>query len=223
MKKVAFLCSGNGGNLKFLDKTIKNGWLPDFQIASVITDRECAAGKYAQENGIASECIDFSESHQQTLTEKLTLYEPDVILTTVHRILNDNVLKVSSGNFFNLHYSLLPSFSGKIGSTTVQAALDYGVCLIGATVHHVNETVDGGKPCVQVALPVYLGDALVDLMNIEFRAGCIALLIAMTSLNWKPKEQSSMQLQILGRDALVNPGMPLPHGLWSEAFWSSLR
>jgi len=223
MKKIVFLCSGNGGNLKFIDKSIKSGWLPDFRISSVITDRECAAGKYAQENGITGEYVDFSENHQQTLIEKLLFYNPDIVLTTVHRILNANVLKVFSGCFFNLHYSLLPSFSGKIGSKTVQAALDYGVCLTGATVHHVNQTVDGGKPCVQIAFPVYSNDSLVDLMNIEFRAGCIALFIAIRSFSWKSGRQSSMTLQILGRDALINPGIPLPSDLWSEAFWFSLR
>ncbi len=231
MNKIVFLCSGGGGNLKFIDKAIESRWLPEHQIVSVITDRECAAGKYAQERGIPCECPDFSINSQHTLLDVLLFYKPNIVLTTVHRILSDRIVNEFRDCLLNLHYSLLPSFpgippsvSGKIGSRSVQAAINYGACLTGATVHHVNKTIDGGKPYVQIALPIHPNDTFGNLMNTVFRAGCIALFIAVNSFDRKLDERNqSMVLQILGRDALVNPGMLLPSGLWSESFWSSIK
>jgi glycosyltransferase involved in cell wall biosynthesis len=52
-KKITFLSSGGGGNLKFLDLLIKKNLAPDIFL-SVIADRECGALTYARNAGIKS-------------------------------------------------------------------------------------------------------------------------------------------------------------------------
>jgi phosphoribosylglycinamide formyltransferase-1 len=42
----------------------------------------------------------------------------------------------------NTHLSILPSFSG---FHSFDSALDYGVKMIGSTIHFIDETADGGK------------------------------------------------------------------------------
>ena len=47
---------------------------------------------------------------------------------------------------FNIHPSLLPNFKGK---NPIKQALDYGAKITGATVHYVNDELDGGKIIMQ--------------------------------------------------------------------------
>ena len=48
MKKIIFLVSGNGGNLKFLNAYLQAASDNRFCISAVIADRECGALNYAK-------------------------------------------------------------------------------------------------------------------------------------------------------------------------------
>ena len=59
-----------------------------------------------------------------------------------------------------MHPALIPSFCGKgfYGLRVHKAVLEYGVKITGATVHLVNEIVDGGKIILQKAVDVSADD-----------------------------------------------------------------
>lgn len=223
-KTLLFLCSGGGGNLRFVHQAILRGWLPAWQKIAVITDRECPASEYARQHDLQVFCIDFKEDRQASLLRTALTINPEVIVTTVHKVLNEQFVAAFENKMLNTHYSLLPAFAGKIGTAPVKAAMDYGVCLGGVTVHKVTAEVDAGRPVVQVAFPMTPDDELERLMNIEFRAGCIALLNALRILaNQLTPDWSGQALCIEGRTVLVSPGLPLPKELAFEDFWSALK
>jgi phosphoribosylglycinamide formyltransferase-1 len=223
-KTIVFLCSGGGGNLRFIHKAILKNWISRWSSVVVIADRECPAINYARREGLTSFVVDFKEFEQTELIRLTSTTEPDLIITTVHRILCNSFLEAFKGRLINLHYSLLPSFSGSIGVTPVKDAQSYGSCLIGATVHTVTEVLDGGRPQVQIALPVDRIDTNENAMDLVFRAGCFALL---TSLKIKevPEAESRNDrlVMIKKRLALINPAVKYPEDLNEETFWSALK
>ncbi len=222
---LLFMCSGGGGNLRFVHKACEAGWLGHWSKIVVISDRECAALDYARKSGLEANCLDFSQSSQESLADLIGNLKPDTIVTTVHRILRENVLKASRSRSLNLHYSLLPSFSGTIGSTPVRAALDYGSKIIGATVHEVTAVLDGGKPVVQLALPLTGDEQMLDVMDMVFRAGCISIFTALSIQRTRlpPSMPQNACLEISGRQALISPCAAYPASFFDESFWQSLK
>jgi len=181
-KRIVFLCSGGGGNLKFIHYAIMNGLLTNAEIVSVITDRECSAGKYAIENGIEHKLIDLADENQNDLLENLSILDPDIVITNIHRILNGKLVDKFEGKMVNLHYSLLPAFQGEIGVSPIDAAIDYGAKFCGVTVHVVEKEVDAGKPLLQAVIPIKENEVPDQLHEIVFRCGCLSLLTVINDL-----------------------------------------
>ena len=75
-------------------------------------------------------------------------------------ILSESFTKHFENKIINVHPSLIPSFCGEgmYGLHVHQAALEKGVKVSGATVHFVNEEVDGGRIIAQKAVEVMPGD-----------------------------------------------------------------
>ena len=65
------------------------------------------------------------------------------------RIVGETLLKAYSGQIINLHPALLPAFKG---ARAIEQALEYGVKIFGATIHYVDESLDGGKIIAQRAV-----------------------------------------------------------------------
>jgi phosphoribosylglycinamide formyltransferase-1 len=72
-----------------------------------------------------------------------------VVLAGFMEILGPGFIRRFQGRIVNVHPSLLPSFPG---IRSIEAALDHGVKLTGATVHFVDEGVDSGPIILQEAL-----------------------------------------------------------------------
>lgn len=223
-KTVVFLCSGGGGNLRFVHKAIYEKWISRWSKIVVIADRECPAINYARKEGFDNFIVDFKEFNQIELIKITSALKPDMIITTVNRILSRFFLEKFEGHLINLHYSLLPAFSGTIGAKSVQDAQNFGSCITGATIHDVTETVDCGPPRVQIALPIYRQDTSEDAMDIIFRAGCIALLTALIITD-KPELRflNGGHLLINGRPALINPIVKYPVDVNNESIWVALK
>jgi phosphoribosylglycinamide formyltransferase-1 len=222
-KRLVFLCSGGGGNLRFIHQSITRGWLGDVTLVSVITDRECGATAYARQHSINHSCVNFSESGQAALLATLESLRPDLVITTVHRILQKGIVQRFEGKLINLHYSLLPAFGGTIGSRPVQDALAYGVKFAGVTAHLVDETLDGGKPLVQAAIPLRESDDTDSVMDVVFRCGCLALGSAMQSRLTDTAGQSANEqvVEIKGRRCVLSRPMGL--AIASDEFWEEIR
>lgn len=222
-KRIVFLCSGGGGNLRFIHHAIKQDWLRDTEIVAVLTDRDCQANQFATAVGIPNQRIDFSDDGQQALLSELRIIQPDLIVTTVHKILKKPVVEQYSDKLINLHYSLLPSFGGLIGMNPVKAAIDYGAKLTGVTVHLVDEQLDGGEPIVHVAIPLQSKEEdFASLENLIFRCGCIALLHAIPlRMNGVPAGPAQC-LTLMNRCCLVNPGAENLYRMIDESTWQAI-
>jgi phosphoribosylglycinamide formyltransferase-1 len=111
------------------------------------------------------------------LQRALDFYNADIIITNWHKIIDANTVKKYAGKFINLHYSLLPAFSGFIGDKPVKSAMAKGCRFIGTTVHFVNEAVDDGAIIGQTILDVEdFNKKSDDIMGKIFRDGAINLL-----------------------------------------------
>lgn len=226
MLRIVFLCSGGGGNLRFVAESIRLGLIGDAEICGVITDRECPASQFARQNNIPVTDCDFSEKEQASVMTRLLDLDPGIIVSNVHRILSSIIVNAFRGKLINLHYSLLPAFGGVIGAKALSQALDYGVQLVGTTVHLVDDRVDAGSPVVQTAIPVIQSDEMPTLMDIVFRAGCISLLNGMELIREDkqiPCGELSSLIEISGRSVLFNPPVTLASELQDESFWRLLK
>lgn len=158
--KIAVLISGGGSNLQALIDKIKVGELTA-EIALIISNREKAFGlTRGKEAGIRSIVIDkkaYSEEKEATaeLIHQLKQAEIDlVVLAGYLDVVPAELVQLYRHRIINIHPSLIPSFAGKgyYGRRVHEAVYSSGVKLSGATVHFVNEEVDGGPIILQEAI-----------------------------------------------------------------------
>lgn len=163
--RVAVLVSGGGTNLQALLDAIAGGALPYAEIILVIADRQ---GTYALErakkHNIKAVVMEaraglahFEEAvHKLLADERVDL----IVLAGFTTILSADFVRRYPRRIVNVHPSLIPAFCGPgcYGLNVHEAALARGVRLSGATVHLVDEIVDGGPILLQKAVPVLPGD-----------------------------------------------------------------
>jgi phosphoribosylglycinamide formyltransferase-1 len=163
MLNIAVLVSGGGSNLQALIDAVEAGSI-NGRIVTVVSNKE---GVYALERAKKHNipCKVIPKKVHDSFEEQLTLHlmENDVdliVLAGFLCILSENFVKTFENKIINVHPSLIPSFCGEgcYGLKVHKAALDYGVKVTGATVHYVNNIVDGGKIIAQKAVDVLEGD-----------------------------------------------------------------
>jgi folate-dependent phosphoribosylglycinamide formyltransferase PurN len=92
----------------------------------------------------------------------------------------------------NIHPALLPAFGGKgmYGMRVHGAVLRMGCRVTGATVHHVDERYDEGRPIAQWPVPVLDGDTpealAARVLRVEHRLYPLALETLARSLSDRP-------------------------------------
>ena len=151
--RVAVAVSGAGSNLQALHAAAVRGSLGG-EIALVVADRPCAAIDWAAEQGIATRIIDGGADDE--LARVLVEAAPDVVVLAGYmRIVGPAVLASFRGRILNTHPSLLPAFPG---AQAVREALAHGAKVTGATVHLVDETLDGGPIVAQEAVAIQPDD-----------------------------------------------------------------
>jgi phosphoribosylglycinamide formyltransferase 1 len=219
--RIVFLCSGGGGNLRFLAQAAALGALPGATIAAVLSDRECPANRFAREQCLPTQVLDFTDKDQQSVVAALAALAPDVVVTNVHKILAPSVIETSDARLINLHYSLLPAYGGLIGIRPVETALADGVKFIGVTAHEVEVRVDAGRPIVQAAIATRPRDSVATVMDTMFRCGCLALLEALIGLV-RPDAVETTRLRINDREVCFNPALSFSTDVFDESFWQTL-
>ena len=151
--RIAVGVSGTGSNLQALAAAGERGGLAGL-IVLVFADRACPALEWAAEQGFETALIPGGDD--ATLAETLAAVEVDiVVLAGYMRIVGSRVLSAFRGRILNVHPSLLPAFPG---AHAVADALAHGAAVTGATVHLVDETLDGGPILLQEAVSVLPGD-----------------------------------------------------------------
>ena len=159
--KLGVLISGRGSNMLALADAVRDGRVPDAEIAVVVSDRPAAAGLIrARERGIETLAIPrrgrTREEHEAEII--VALKERGVSLVCLAgfmRLLSPAFVAAFRGRILNIHPSLLPAFPGLDAQ---RQAVEHGVRVSGCTVHFVDETLDGGPIITQRVVPVLDSD-----------------------------------------------------------------
>jgi len=167
MRRVAVLVSGGGTNLQALIDARDAGALPHARLVLVLSSKADAfALKRAERAGIPARAVprkNYADAaaYDAALLEALQAHNIDVVvLAGFLSVIGPRVLAAYPNRILNVHPSLIPAFCGDgfYGLKLHEAALARGVKLSGATVHFVNEIVDGGEILLQKAVEVQPDD-----------------------------------------------------------------
>ena len=161
MKRIGLLISGRGSNMVALADAMRDGRVPDAEIALVISNVPTAAGLLAaRERGLETMVLDHRgrqrEEHDRAMAAELERRGVDLVcLAGYLRLLSPWFIREFGQRILNIHPSLLPAFPGLDAQ---RQALDYGVKFTGCTVHFVDEELDHGAIIKQAVVPVLSGD-----------------------------------------------------------------
>ena len=165
MLKTAFLVSGGGTNLQAVIDAVENGKVTNTELTLVIANKKSAyALERAKQHGIPTAVVtrmDYGDAFEDKLIALLETNHIDlIVLAGFLSVLSPAFIKRFEHKIINVHPSLIPAFCGKgfYGLKVHEAALEKGVKVTGATVHYVNEEVDGGAIIAQKAVEVLDGD-----------------------------------------------------------------
>jgi phosphoribosylaminoimidazolecarboxamide formyltransferase/IMP cyclohydrolase len=151
--RIAVAVSGAGGNLRAVVAAARRGELGG-EVVLVLADRPCQAVDWAMGQGIETKIV--PGGSDEPMADALRASGADVVaLAGYMRIVGPRTLAAFPNRILNVHPALLPAFPGRHG---VRDAVAAGVKVSGATVHLVNETLDGGPILLQEAVPVLEGD-----------------------------------------------------------------
>jgi phosphoribosylglycinamide formyltransferase-1 len=162
-RSIAVLVSGRGSNLQSIIDAIASRRL-DAAIAVVVSNRAEAAGlQRARDAGIEAVYLgprDYPDrdGYDRALAGILRARGVELIcLAGFMRLIGRPLLDAFPNRILNIHPSLLPSFPGLDAQ---RQALEHGVRVSGATVHLVNDELDGGPIVLQATVPVLDGDTV---------------------------------------------------------------
>jgi phosphoribosylglycinamide formyltransferase 1 len=164
--RIAILISGRGSNMVALAEAVRDGRIPNAEIAIVISDQANAGGLIkAREFGLETLIIERRGrprvEHDSEVVAALRARHIDLVcLAGYMRVLSSGFIEAYPRRILNIHPSLLPSFPGLDAQ---QQALDHGAESSGCTVHFVDETLDGGPIIAQRVVPVHKDDTVESL------------------------------------------------------------
>ena len=148
--RVGVLISGEGSNLQAILDTLHGD---EIDVVGVASSRAEARGlDRARGAGIEAAVFDRSahahrDARDAALGDWLAERQVDlVVLAGFMEILGGPFIRRFEGRIVNVHPSLLPAFPGV---RAIEQALDYGVQVMGVTVHFVDEAVDSGPVILQ--------------------------------------------------------------------------
>ena len=165
MFKIAVLVSGGGTDLQSIIDAVESKKL-DVKIEMVIGSRDnIYALERAKKHNIDTFVVSRKEYGEEASNKILELTKGKVdliVLAGFLAILDGDILKEFDNKIINIHPSLIPSFCGPgmYGLKVHEAVIKKGVKYSGATVHFVNNEVDGGAIILQEAVPVFFEDII---------------------------------------------------------------
>ncbi len=159
--RLGILLSGRGSNFLAIARSIREGRLPDVEIAIVLSNVADAPGiTAATQRGLPSQVLVSKGrprvEHDADVVATLRAHKVDLIcLAGYMRLLSPGFIAAFPDRILNIHPSLLPAFPGLDAQ---QQAFDYGVKVAGCTVHFVDEHLDHGAIILQRVIPVLESD-----------------------------------------------------------------
>lgn len=221
MNSIVFLCSGGGGNLRFVHHAMQRDLLPKARLC-VIADRPCGALEYAMRAGIDNSVFDYGYACRQSMRAAVAELNPDLVITTIHKILDEEFVQSFRGRLINVHYSLLPAFSGLLGMKPVDMAIKAGCRWLGATTHEVIKEVDAGPILAQCAIARVETASNTKHYDAVFRCGALALHVVIAKA-FGIRFQAMATLDISGWRHFLAPGDGIPHAYTESTFWESFK
>ena len=151
-KGIAVFISGRGSNMNALIERSKAGDLVP-KINMVYSNRSDAAGlAISKSEGIPAFSFPFKVKNHGRLLGLLGDHGIELIaLAGFMRIIPHSFLKGFSHPILNIHPSLLPSFKGLDAQ---KQAFEAGEKMSGATVHFVDDSLDGGEIIMQECIDI---------------------------------------------------------------------
>ena len=159
--KIAVLVSGRGSNLQTIINSIEKGYIENAGINVVISNKgDAYALERGKNHGISTVFLDPNRcdnaGYDRKILEVLKQYDIDLLLLAGYfQLLGPEIIEAYRNRILNIHPSLLPSFKGLRAQ---KQALEYGVKVVGCTVHFVDEGLDSGPIILQSCVPVIQGD-----------------------------------------------------------------
>jgi phosphoribosylglycinamide formyltransferase-1 len=154
--RVGVLVSGEGTNLQALLDSVHGR--DGVEVVCVGSSREGARGlERARDAGVdtgvfAKDAHPDRDARDAALGNWLDDHDVDlVVLAGFMEVLGGPFIGRFEGRIVNVHPSLLPAFPG---IRAIEQAIDYGVKVMGVTVHFVDEGVDSGPVIAQRAFEV---------------------------------------------------------------------
>lgn len=159
--RLGILLSGRGSNFLAIAESIREGRLPNVEIAVVISNVADAPGlAKARELGLPCEVFVSKgrsrAEHDAAVADCLRRNRVRLVcLAGYMRLLSPEFVAAFPNRILNIHPSLLPAFPGLDAQ---QQAFDDGVKIAGCTVHFVDEHLDHGVIVLQRAISVLDSD-----------------------------------------------------------------
>lgn len=163
--KIAVFASGYGSNFEVIARAAEAGEIPAEVVLLVCDKAEARACQIAEQMNIPMFIFSAKEyaskaEYEAAIVERCKQAEVELIcLAGYMRIVGETLLNAYNGLIINLHPALLPSFKG---AKAIEQAFEYGVKIFGATIHYVDESLDGGKIIAQRAVE-YDGHSLEEI------------------------------------------------------------
>jgi len=171
--RIAVMISGGGTNLQALIDKIHNKNVGG-EIVLVVSNKENAYGlTRAKNSGIENMIMnkkqyDSDLEYKEALMKLLKESEVDLIILAGYlAFIPIEIIKKYENKIMNVHPSLIPSFCGKgfYGEKVHEQVIKRGVKISGATVHFVNEEMDGGPIIIQKSIEVDFNDSIKSLQQ----------------------------------------------------------
>ena len=163
--RLAVFASGEGTNFEAIAKAAAEGRI-NAEVVLMVCDKPGArVCEVARQMGVDSFVFspkDYASKagFESEIVARCRVAGVELIcLAGYMRIVGPTLLEAYRGRIINLHPSLLPSFKG---AHAIEQALEFGVKVFGATIHYVDETLDGGRIIAQRAVP-YEGNDIDEL------------------------------------------------------------
>jgi phosphoribosylglycinamide formyltransferase-1 len=165
MRRIGVFASGGGSNLQALIDHF-NDANDAARVALVLSARaQAGALGRAAAAGVASHVVRHAgRSESDIAGEIATALESQnidlIALAGYLRLVPQAVVRAFRGRILNIHPALLPAFGGRgMYGLHVHRAVIAARCRVsGATVHHVDERYDEGRPVLQWPVPVLPDD-----------------------------------------------------------------
>ena len=169
--RVGVLISGEGTNLQaILDTAHGHGGI---EVVCVGSSREDAGGLERARRAGAEAAVFAWAAHRDrdardaALGDWLQGHSVDlIVLAGFMEVLGGPFIRRFEGRIVNVHPSLLPAFPGL---RAIEQAIEYGVRIMGVTVHFVERGVDSGPVILQESFDVEAGDVERQVHEIEHR------------------------------------------------------